>query len=101
MEQFAIHRQRSGRHAGGLLVILQHDFVDALETCVVAPLIPIGLLLVLPRLRPTLTVEGRRYVLALDRLATLDRQTIGEAAGNALSCRDEIFLALDLLFKGF
>jgi toxin CcdB len=84
-----------------LVVILQHEIARRLETCVVAPLVPEAQLPVLDRLRPVIAFDGKRHVLAVDRLAAIERRTIGAAIGSAAAQRDRLVAALDFLFTGF
>jgi len=104
MDQFDVHRLRGpeGRSARvDFVVILQHRFIDPLETCVVAPLMPIERLPSLERLRPIVTSEDHELVVAIDRLAALERRSIGSTAGSLAAYHDEIIAALDLLFTGY
>jgi toxin CcdB len=103
MEQFDICPiQGSGRDGRQILaVILQHRFAKSLETCVVAPMVPLEHLPRVERLRPMTTIDGRDYVIAVDRLAAIERRTIGPAVGSVGSLRQDLIAAVDLLFTGF
>jgi hypothetical protein len=103
MQQFDVCRLRA---AGGakrsttLVVILQADLLDAIETCVVAPLVPLDALPAIPRLRPEFQVSGKRYRLITDRMSVLSRKDIGTFVASARDREWEIRRALDLVFVG-
>jgi hypothetical protein len=90
---------RRGRRR--LVVVLQHHDVEALATVVVAPLFLPSELDALERLRPSATVSGRVYIVAVDRLASLPKRQIGPPSDNLEVLRYELTKALDLLFSGF
>lgn len=100
MEQFAICLLRRARRRRDYAVILQHRLLDDLDTCVIAPLVPAGQRLPVRRLRPPVRIAEKEYVLAIDRLAAVERRSIGEAVGSLAFRRDEIIAAVDLLFTG-
>ena len=91
----------SGADAKRLVVILQHHDIGALATVVVAPLYLPSELDVLERLRPTATVSGRRYIVAVDRLASIPKRQLGAAKDNLEPLRYELTKAIDLLLTGF
>jgi hypothetical protein len=102
MKQFDVYRVKSSR-AGGtgrLVVIVQHDTSEDLETRVVAPLSEPGIIPPVERLRPVVWVEGAEQVIAMDRIAAVERRSLGRV-GNVAPHRDEIVSALDLLFTGY
>ena len=101
MRRFEIRTLRQRGRPAQFIVVLQDGFADVFETVVVAPLVLASELPALPRLRPRTSVAGTAYVIAIERLAALDRRSIGEAVADAGELRDEITRALDLLFTGF
>jgi hypothetical protein len=86
---------------GGLIVVLQHDSFDHLNTCIVAPLIAPLATERDPKLRPLLEFDGKRLQLQIDRMAAVLRTSIGPTVGTFASERDTIRDAIDRLFIGF
>lgn len=88
--------------APGLLLQVQSDFLDGLDTRVVVPLMPPGLV---PRptrdLHPVFEVDGTRYVMATQLLGALSRHELRGRVANLAHERDSITRALDLLLTGF
>ena len=103
MKQFDVYRLRQprGEGAGRLVVILQHDTTEKLETRIVAPLAHPNAIPPVERLRPIIQVDGVEHVLVVDRIAAIERATMGQRVGNVAPYRDEIVSALDLLFTGY
>lgn len=99
MRQFDVHWLRSPRE--GLVVILQHDLADQLDTRVVAPLTDVPHRLVVDGLRLKVDFGSGDYLLQIDRLAALSRSAIGPYAGRLEHEQDRIKAGLDLLFLGF
>lgn len=85
----------------GLVVILQHDLVDQLDTRVVAPLSDTPHRLLIDKLRLNVDFGHGEHLLQMDRLAAIPRAAIGQVAGNLDQEQDRIKAALDLLFIGF
>lgn len=99
MRQFDVHRLRPPHE--GLVVVLQNDTVDRLATRVVAPLSDEPHKLSIERLRLNVDFGSGSYLLQIDRLAAVEKGTIGQLAGNLAHEQDRIKRALDLLFLGF
>ena len=97
MKQFEIRRLRSG----DLVLLLQHDLLEGLNSLVVAPVVRMPSLLPMQRLRPTFDVDSVRHVILTDRLAAVERSAIGTVVADARDVQDAVNLALDFLFKGF
>jgi hypothetical protein len=53
------------------------------------------------RLRPALTFQGRGVVVAIDRMAAVERRVIGRREGTLRPFEAEFKTAIDLLFFGF
>ena len=103
MQQFDICRlkgARGARRTAGLVLILQADLMDLLETRVVAPLVPIGAIPAMAKLRPEFVVDGKRLRLVADRLSVLVRSDIGAVVVSARDREWDIRRALDLVFVG-
>lgn len=100
MARFDIFRRSRG--APGYLLQVQSDFLDALETRVVVPLLPPASV---PRpmrdLHPRFEVEGEAFLMATQLLGAIPRRELGLAVGNLAPHRDEITRALDVLMTGF
>ena len=99
MDQFDICLLRGAR--GNPVVVLQHRLSQHLDTCVVAPLVPISQLPVLERMRPPVRYQDRDHVIAIDRLAAVARRSIDKPVGSVAAQRDQIISAIDLLFTGY
>ncbi|MPZ39879.1 MAG: hypothetical protein GEU95_17830 [Rhizobiales bacterium] len=52
------------------------------------------------RLHPSVEIDGIRYLILVEELAAIPRQTLGRVIGNAGVNRYEIVAALDMLFTG-
>ena len=103
MRQFDICRLRKAtgaKRTTSLVVILQADLLDAVDTCVVAPLVPLDALPAISRLRPEFQVSGKRYRLITDRLSVLARKDIGAVVTSSRDREWDIRRALDLVFVG-
>jgi hypothetical protein len=98
MRQFDICRLR--QNAEQLVVILQHDTVDELDTRIVAPLSDKPYRKMIGGIRLALEFDRTNFVLQLDRLAAIDRRAIGTVVGNLGADQYRIKNALDLLFLG-
>jgi CcdB protein len=99
MRRFDVCALKSPR--GGLAVVLQHDSIDHIETCIIAPLIASFASEREPRIRPTLDVGGKRMQLQTDRLAAVMRKSLGATVGSVSADQDVIQNAIDRLFIGF
>ncbi len=98
MAQFDVWRMRKG----GLLVLdCQADLLEALNTRVVVPLIPLA---DAPRparnLNPVFEIDGARYYLATQQLSAVELKELGGKAGSLAAQRREITNALDFLLTG-
>ena len=93
---------RRPRSQPGYLVQLQSDFLDALETRVVAPLLPPAAVPVpLRDLHPRFDIEGEPYLLAAQLLGAIPKRELGSPVGSLAAHQDEITRALDILMTGF
>jgi hypothetical protein len=98
MRQFDVHQLKAG--PGRLVLILQNELTDMLDSCVVAPVMPAGPGMPITRLRPALTFQGQGIVVAIDRMAAIERRAIGHREGTLLPFEAEFKAAIDLLFFG-
>jgi hypothetical protein len=103
MRQFDICRLRpptGSKRTAALVIILQADLLDAVDTCVVAPLVLADTLPAIGKLRPEFEVLGKRYRLITDRLSVLARKDIGSVVSQGQDRDWDIRRALDLVFVG-
>ena len=104
MEQFDVHRLgelKGGRPSNELVVILQHRHARAVDTVIVAPVVPPSSLPPLERIRPSVRLEAEEYVAVIDRLAAVERNLVGPRIGSLQAHRDDLIRAIDTLFTGF
>ena len=83
-----------------LVVVLQHDRVSPLRSRLVAPLAETTAMKRVDRIHPTVVIEGKPYILAMDQIATVDLADLGQQVGSVHHLRDEIVAAIDFLFTG-
>lgn len=96
--QFDLYRDPQG----GLLLIVQNEAVDSLDTRVFASVLPSGKagIAALDRLSVPLIYAAREYRVMLNLLGTARMGRMGERPGNYTQLRDQITRALDLLYSG-
>ena len=85
------------------LLELQTGLLGDMPTTVVAPL---GLPKVIDqipvlRLNPSVTVDGRRFIVMTQELAAIKRRQLKAPVANLSGQREELLAALDFLFTGF
>ena len=103
MQQFDICRLKTARgttRPAGLVLILQADLMDTLQTRVVAPLVPVNALPAMAKLRAEFIIDGKRLRLIADRLSVLTCNDIGAVVASARGRQWDIRRALDLVFVG-
>ncbi len=105
MAQFTVYRNRNPRSKASypLLVDVQSDLLEPLQTRVVIPLSRVAALARKPvsHLTPRLTYDGDAYVLMTPQLAGIARSDLGAAVGTLAQQRQEILAAIDFLISGF
>ncbi len=86
-----------------LVLDVQADLLEELQTCVVIPLMPETKARkeALTRLKPVLQVEGKPYILMTTDIGTIRKSDLGEAIVNLGNQHQSITEALDFLFQGF
>jgi toxin CcdB len=103
--QFAVYRNqhRRNRRAFPFVVDVQTDLLKELDTCVVIPLTSAPALIEFPlmHLMPTITFEGRPYVLVTPQLAGLERARLGAHVGSVAEHWHAITFAVEFLLRGF
>lgn len=105
MAQFTVYRNKSPRtrSAFPLLVDVQSELLEPLQTRVVIPLARVARLAKKPvtHLTPALEFDGERYVLMTPQLAGIPRTDLGQPAGTLVAQRQTIVAAIDFLVSGF
>lgn len=99
MAQFDIYK-KSGNGIE-YLIDLQDDLLSNLSTRAVAPLVsPDRLGQNIKTLNPQIMINGAPFILLTHLLAAIPAAALGAPVGSALSDRDRIIAAIDLLFSG-
>lgn len=96
-----VGRKSFGPGKDRLVVVLQHDSIEALTTTVVAPLFKLNEYRVVAKLTPVVEVKGERFVVAIDRLASVPKAELGKSIANLEQSRLDLLSATDFLFTGF
>jgi toxin CcdB len=103
--QFTVYRNKNARSKTlfPLLVDVQSDLLEDLQTRVVIPLSKVAALTRKPvsQLTPLIEFEESSYVLVTPQLAGVARSELGIAAGSVAQSRDVILAAMDFLLLGF
>ncbi|MBF0268153.1 MAG: CcdB family protein [Alphaproteobacteria bacterium] len=101
MAQFDLHLPARPMRVA-YFIDLQTDFLDRLNTVVVAPLVAeeqaenSGH----RTLSPRFTIEGKTYILEAVHLAAIERRMLGPKVGSLADQRYDILAALDFIFTG-
>lgn len=105
MAQFTVFRNKNARSkvVFPLLVDVQSDLLDALQTRVVIPLSKVAAITKNPvsQLTPVLEFEGVSYVLVTPQLAGVAQSELGPVTGSLAHHRETILAAMDFLLLGF
>lgn len=102
MARFDVYKYTSPKVS--LVVDVQADLLRDLNTVVVLPLISetIAKNEAAARLKPTVMIDGQRYILMTTDIGTVKRSTLGDFVANIEDeHRQDITDALDFLFQGF
>lgn len=95
--QFDLYRMQEG----SLVVVLQNDLLDELQTRVVAPLVPAhSVARNMKSLNPTVTLGEETYLVMPQLAATLALAEMGEKVGSLAMMHDAIVRAVDALLSG-
>jgi toxin CcdB len=96
MAQFDLYRLD-----GSLVMDVQANLLDRLNTRIVVPLVPeTEAPRPAVRLNPILVIEGTRYVLLPQFMAAVPLADLGAKAGSLAAERDRIKPAVDMVFDG-
>jgi toxin CcdB len=98
MARFTVH----SLPGSGLVVNLQSDFLDWLNTRLVAPLVPLA---AAPppaqHLNPVFAMEGDAFVMLTQSMAAVPVAALGGAVADLSVHQDEITRAVDMVFQGY
>jgi toxin CcdB len=104
MPQFAVYKNRNEvtRARFPLLLDVQSDLLEPLNTRVVVPLSPVTLARAraMEKLTPKFPVAGKEYVMVTPQLASISVRELGAIVDTVSSERARIIGALDLLITG-
>ncbi len=99
MARHDVHALSDGR---GLVLNVQADILDALNTRVVVLLLPIAQApKPAKRLNPVFEIGGMKTVMATQFLSAIPLSALGERVANLSPEHDAIVAALDMVFQGF
>jgi hypothetical protein len=98
MRQFDVCRLKSRNDQ--LVVVLQHDTVDDLDTRVVAPLSAVSYRALVQRLRVPVKLDGDEYLVQLDRMAAVSVRELGQVRGSLTKFEQPMKTGVDLLIFG-
>lgn len=99
MAKYDVYENPEG---AGLLLNVQADLLEALNTRLVVPLLPLSNApLPAKRLNPLFEIGGQNYVMVSQFLAAVPKSLLGKPVGNLEERFSEINDALDLLITGF
>ena len=104
MAQFAVYKNRNEatRVRFPLLLDVQSDLLEALNTRVVVPLslVATARTRAMQALTPNLTVAGKDYIMMTPQLAGISARDLGAIVDSVSSDRTKIISAIDLLITG-
>lgn len=99
MAQYDVYPNPGG---AGLLLDLQTDLLDGMETRVVAPLMPRDAAPTpAKRLNPVFVVDGVEHVLLVQSLAAVPASILTPPVANLTAQADAVTAAIDMVFHGF
>ncbi|MBS0614723.1 MAG: CcdB family protein [Proteobacteria bacterium] len=104
MAQFDVYRNRNARTRRHfpLLLDIQSDLLEQMDTRVVIPMMELGkpLKRSMRHLTPEVLFRGTRYRLMTPQLAGVSRPDLGEITGSLAEERPAIIAAIDFLITG-
>lgn len=99
MAQYDVFRDGE---TGGLILDVQTDLLEGLNSRIVVPLVtPQSAPKPARRLNPVFVIEGREYVMLTQFIGAMDERILGKSLASLVDERDEITAALDMVFFGF
>ncbi|WP_299869853.1 CcdB family protein [uncultured Roseobacter sp.] len=91
-----------GSEKDSLLLDVQADLLDALNTRMVVPLMTVGTAPVpAKRLNPVFVIDGIEYVMVTQFIAAVPRSILREPVANLNDSFEDITAAIDMLIQGF
>lgn len=100
MPKYDVYRDPRGTE--NLLLNVQTDVLDTLETRMAIPLLPdLPTRKLVRQLNPIFEIAGRRYVLATQHMLAVPAGALRESVGNVREQADAITAAIDFLHQGF
>ena len=100
MARFDVYRDPRG--SDNLLLSIQADMFDGLDTRMAIPLLPEHpRRMPLKKLNPVFVVAGLRYTLYTQHMLAVPTNALRDHVANLSDHRDEITAALDFLYQGF
>ena len=100
MPKYDVYRDPRGTQ--NLLLNVQADVLDTLETRMAIPLLPEKAATKLVRqLNPIFEITGKRYVLATQHMLAVPAGALRDNVGNVKDHYDAITAAIDFLHQGF
>lgn len=104
MAQFTVYQNKNSQSnkAFPLLLDIQTNLLDSLQTTVVVPLKKLGSNKdkALTHLTPFVNIDGIDYLILTPQLAGIQRKELGKAIADIKYARTEILNALDFLITG-
>ncbi len=104
MTQFAVYQNKNvnSRKMFPLLLDIQSNLLDTLQTTVVVPLAKYEShkQKLLGQLTPIVAVEGVDYLMFTPQLAGISKKELGKEVGSLVGHRTEIINAIDFLLVG-
>jgi len=96
MAQFDVYRNpRKTAFKRPYLVEVQGNLCNDLDTCIVIPLYPTGMMVPDAVLNPTIIYDGTKYILVTSQITSVARKEIGRSIGTLSHYRTEIINAID------
>ena len=104
MPQFAVYKNRNEatRERFPLLLDVQSDFLEPLNTRVVVPLSPAvtASARAMQSLTPNIIVAGKKFLMVTPQVAGISVRDLGTVVDTVSSERGKIIAAIDLLITG-
>ena len=105
MAQFSVHtnlNQITKNHYP-LLLDIQNQLLDSLDTRLVIPLMPLNKYISTPikELMPILTINNKKYIALTPLQAGIHKKLLGNIIANVINQRQEIVSSIDFLITGF
>lgn len=105
MSQFDVYKNMDtlGNTQSPLLLNVQTDFLDSLDTRVIIPLMPIQSYPGKPvsNLHPVFEISGKEYIAVTALMRSVQSSQIGEKVSTLKGDSDKINTSLDFVFSGF